>query len=42
MFRSLIAHSQEALYKRNLVYRVRVMSAAPGLEWPPENDQLML
>jgi hypothetical protein len=26
MFRALLAHPQEALHKRNLVYRVRVMS----------------
>jgi hypothetical protein len=28
MFRALLAHPQEALQKRHLVFRVRVMSAA--------------
>jgi hypothetical protein len=28
MFRALLAHPQEALYKRHLVFRLPVMSAA--------------
>jgi hypothetical protein len=34
MFRSLLAHPQEALHKRHFVYCVRVMSAAPELVPP--------
>jgi hypothetical protein len=37
MFRALLAHFQEALHKRHLVYIVRVMWAAP-----PEDEQVML
>jgi hypothetical protein len=33
MFRALLAHPREALYKRHLIYCVRFMSPAPGLEW---------
>jgi hypothetical protein len=44
MFRALLAHPQEAIHKRYLVYCVRIMSvgctrievelqAAPGLKW---------
>jgi hypothetical protein len=32
MFRALLAHPQEALYKRNLVYCVRTMSVALQLQ----------
>jgi hypothetical protein len=40
MFRALLAHPQEALHKRHLVYCVRVMSV--GCEAPPEDEQVML
>jgi hypothetical protein len=33
MFRELLAHPQEAPHKRHLVYGVRVISVAQGLEW---------
>jgi hypothetical protein len=54
MFRALLAHSQEALYKRHLVYCVRGMPAGcyqdrSGTEShfnpnaaPPEDEQVML
>jgi hypothetical protein len=32
-FRALLAHSQEALHKRHLVYCVRIMSVVPRLQW---------
>jgi hypothetical protein len=44
MFRALLAHSQEALHKRHLVYCVRVMSVGgtrPGVA-PPEDEQVTL
>jgi hypothetical protein len=31
MFRALLDHPQEALYKRHLVYCVRIMSAGCGM-----------
>jgi hypothetical protein len=48
MFRALLAHPQEMLHKRHLVYCVRVMSLGftrIGVELrvaPPEDDQVML
>jgi hypothetical protein len=41
MFRELLAHSQEALHKRNLVYCVRIMSVGV-IATPPENEKVML
>jgi hypothetical protein len=54
VLRSLLAHPQEKPHERHLVYCVRVMSAAPRLEFHarnissavcvalPEDDQVML
>jgi hypothetical protein len=50
MFRALLAHPQEALNKRHLVYCVRVMSVgcnsstitSGACESPPEDEQVML
>jgi hypothetical protein len=47
MFRALLAHPQEALHKRHLVYCVRIMSigcgaSAVSLHPPPEDEQVML
>jgi hypothetical protein len=46
MFRTLVAHPQEALHKRHLVYCVRVMSVGklPSAVFatPPEDEQVML
>jgi hypothetical protein len=46
MIRALIAHPQEALHNRHLVYCVRVTSVGCtriGVELvPPEDEQLML
>jgi hypothetical protein len=54
MFRELLAHPQEALYKRQLLYYLRVMllgwtrigvvhsNPGPGCAAPPEVEQLML
>jgi hypothetical protein len=54
MFRALLAHLQEALHKRHLVYFVRVMSVGCYQDWsgtgvcdsvcsaPPEDEQVML
>jgi hypothetical protein len=39
MFRALLAHPQEALNKRHLVYCVRVVSVCAA---PPEDEQVML
>jgi hypothetical protein len=33
MFRTLLTHHQEALNKRRLVYYMRVILAAPGLQY---------
>jgi hypothetical protein len=33
MFRALLAHPQEALHKRRLVYCVRVMSDGCHMDW---------
>jgi hypothetical protein len=50
MFQALLAHLQEALHKRHLVYCLRVMSV--GCTWcnipsavciaPPEDEQVVL
>jgi hypothetical protein len=51
MFQALIAHPQEALYKRHFVYCVRVMSVgctrnevepSAACEAPPEGEKVML
>jgi hypothetical protein len=54
MFRTLLAHPQEMLHKRHLVYCVRVMSvgcariglernvASAVCEAPPEDEQVVL
>jgi hypothetical protein len=51
MFRALLAHPQEALHERHLVYGVRVMSLGCYQEWsgtcavcvaPPDDEQVML
>jgi hypothetical protein len=51
MFRALLAHLQEALHKRFLVYCVRVMSVGCYQDWSgtrthytkcPEDEQVML
>jgi hypothetical protein len=47
MFRALLAHAQEALHKRHLVYCVRIMSVGCGTvaancTSPPEDEQVML
>jgi hypothetical protein len=45
MFQALLSHPQEVLYKRHLVYCVRVMSAGCtciGVPAPPEDEQVML
>jgi hypothetical protein len=45
MFRALLAHPQEALNKRHLVYCVRVMSVGCtgfGVHSKPEDEQVML
>jgi hypothetical protein len=48
MFRALLAHPQEALHKRHLVYCVRIMSVGCGTvnsnrsTAPPEDEQVIL
>jgi hypothetical protein len=43
MFRTLLAHPQEALNKRRLVYCVRVMSVGgTRIVAPPEDEQVLL
>jgi hypothetical protein len=44
MFRALLAHPQEALHKRHLVYCVRIMSVGCDTVAvaPPEDEQVML
>jgi hypothetical protein len=45
MFRALLAHPQEALHKRHLVYYVRVMSvgcSTAACAAAPEDEQVML
>jgi hypothetical protein len=43
MFRALLAHPQEALHKRHLVYCVRLMSVGCGtVVAPPEDEQVKL
>jgi hypothetical protein len=54
MFRAILAHPQEMLHKRNLVYCVRVMSVGCSIDItriqytkchcvePPEDEQVML
>jgi hypothetical protein len=50
MFRALLAHPQEALHKRHLVYCVRIMSVgcchgcsqSATVQQPPEDEQVML
>jgi hypothetical protein len=41
MFRALLSHPQEVLYKRHLVYYVRVIPNAVFIP-PPEDEQVML
>jgi hypothetical protein len=41
MFRAVLAHPQEALHKRHLVYFVRVIPSAVCVV-PPEDEQVML
>jgi hypothetical protein len=52
MFRTLLAHPQEVLHKRHLVYCVRIMSVGCGTvarnipnavcAQPPKDEQVML
>jgi hypothetical protein len=41
MFRTLLAHPQEALHKPKLVYCVRVISVGCTVQ-PPEDEQVIL
>jgi hypothetical protein len=40
MFRALLAHRQEALHKRHLIYLVRVMSMAAPIMVQPTDSTL--
>jgi hypothetical protein len=44
MFRTLLAHPQEAVYKRHLVYGVRISvdCGTVAVSLPPEDEQVML